>query len=474
MTEERVRRVRRSRRYGYLYAAVLALWKSERVEIGPGGTTLTVARRSRRRKVLILMSDTGGGHRASAQALRSALEDLHGDDILVEIADFWVDIAGFPFTTLPQSYKFAASHPPLWLICYLFASFPPARWLIETSFDLIAAEKVRAAFESFDPDIVVSVHPMVQEITVRVLRRIEKASGVPKTPFVTVITDLGAAHPMWFNRSVDVCFLPGDHLRAQAIQRGVEPSKLRSHGLPVRPSFWSDIAELDVLKVDLEMKAGIPAVLLVGGGDGIGRLEEIAVQVAQGIYRERGALGGQLVVVCGKNRSLRNALQSRQWPIPVLIHGFVSRMSDFMAVSDILISKAGPGTIAEALIRGLPIIVSGYLPGQEKGNVDFVVENGVGTFAPKPQDISETVSKWLSDPDKLWTMRNACINLGRPQASMEIARDVIGICDQREPERTLSKKRRALRKIQQRDVSPILLIARLSALFDSVANVLLP
>ena len=98
-----------------------------------------------------------------------------------------------------------------------------------------------------------------------------------------------------------------------------------------------------------------------------------------------------------------------------------------MRAADILISKAGPGTISEAFIAGLPVILYSKMPGQEDGNVDFVVQEGAGVWAPRPQLVVETLRTWLAYPE---TRRAAAINavrLARPDASRRIARLLVGI-----------------------------------------------
>lgn len=82
-----------------------------------------------------------------------------------------------------------------------------------------------------------------------------------------------------------------------------------------------------------------------------------------------------MIVVCGKNQVVKRQLESEEWPenVRVVVNGFVTNMDEWMSAVDALVTKAGPGTIAEATIRGLPVMLSGYLPGQEEGNVPYVV-----------------------------------------------------------------------------------------------------
>jgi 1,2-diacylglycerol 3-beta-galactosyltransferase len=104
-----------------------------------------------------------------------------------------------------------------------------------------------------------------------------------------------------------------------------------------------------------------------------------------------------------------------------LVYGFVHEMPDFMRAADILVTKAGPGTISEALNAGLPIILYSRLPGQEDGNVDYVVSEGVGVWAPKTSNIIATMQEWINHPEQREQAAEACRKAARPQAAREIA-----------------------------------------------------
>ncbi|MCA9975497.1 MAG: glycosyltransferase, partial [Anaerolineales bacterium] len=96
---------------------------------------------------------------------------------------------------------------------------------------------------------------------------------------------------------------------------------------------------------------------------------DIAREIAQRVPQ------AQLIVVAGRNKELKQRLENVAWEIPAHIFGFVHNMPELMGAADILITKGGPGTISEAFIAGLPVIISGYIPGQEAGNVQYVLEN---------------------------------------------------------------------------------------------------
>jgi 1,2-diacylglycerol 3-beta-galactosyltransferase len=369
----------------------------------------------RKKKVLIIMSDTGGGHRASAQALRDSLLLEYGNKLDVEIVDFITDYCGWPFYKAVDNYKIMAKYPWMWKFSYYLTCFPPMRWLGHMWFSAVSRSSFVEAFEKHDPDMVVSVHPLLQHLPIKVLNK--------EVPFVTVVTDLGGAHPTWFHRQVDELFVPSDRVEKLARRNGVPSCKIRKYGLPIRGAFQKPADDKQAMRRALNIE-NLPTALLVGGGDGVGGLGQIAKDLA----KELGEKGTpkQLVVVCGSNATLAEELSAYDWPenIHVTVKGFVSNMDEWMTAADCLVTKAGPGTIAEACSRGLPVMLSNFLPGQEAGNVKFVLEGGFGEYSSKSSKIAKTVSGWLDNAALLEEMSQAALSAGHPEATQQIAEDI--------------------------------------------------
>jgi 1,2-diacylglycerol 3-beta-galactosyltransferase len=342
------------------------------------------------KRVLILMSKTGGGHLASAQALQATFAAQYGNEVEATIVDLLMDYLPWPMREAPKSYGWIANRTP-WLWSTLYRAGHTS-WIADPIIDAtvrLSAASIMEMFVHYSPDLVVSVHPLVQELALHALERLHA-----KIPYAIVITDLATVHPLWFHVDATRCFVASEAAFQAGLEAGMSADQLRMYGLPVRPIFSQPARPRDELRSELEMDAQLPAVLLVGGGDGIGRVAVIARAIGKQLGA-RGAPLGQMVIICGRNRRLQTTLSNETWTIPVKVNGFVSNMSDWMSASDCIVTKAGPGTIAEALIRGLPILLSGYIPGQEEGNVPYVVENGVGVFASEPAAIASQVARWF-------------------------------------------------------------------------------
>jgi 1,2-diacylglycerol 3-beta-galactosyltransferase len=173
----------------------------------------------------------------------------------------------------------------------------------------LSVRSVRAAFTKYHPELIISVHPLLQTVSMWAMQ------GMPRRiPFVTVVTDLSTGHPLWFHSGVDACYVASEYTAQLAARRGLRPEQIHLYGLPIRPAFARPTLPKPQLRQKLGMAADLPAVLLIGGGEGIGPVEEIAAELA-GTLSANGKAGGQMVVICGRNHDLEAKLAE-----PLLAH----------------------------------------------------------------------------------------------------------------------------------------------------------
>jgi len=381
-----------------------------------------------RKKVLILMSDTGGGHRASAQALAGALERADSK-IECEILDIWTECAPWPYRNFVPYYQYLAKRPLLWRACWAYARFPVTRGIQEIAARISCYDHFEKAIADREPDLIVSVHPLTQSIPLRVKDKMDERKGT-KTPFVTVVTDLASAHPTWFHKKVDKCFVPSENVKKLAKKVGLTEEKLIQHGLPLREAFCKpETRSKDQLREELGLPK-LTTALVVGGGDGVGRISKVATSIADEIDEEV-----SLVVVCGKNDVVKDELRHHKWPkhVRATILGFVRNMDEYMAAADCIVTKAGPGTIAEASTRGLPTLLSSYLPGQEAGNVRYVTrDKKFGDFRRRPKRIARTVKNWLADEQKRTELSHHASLAATLDATANIANDIAAFFKQQD------------------------------------------
>eukprot|EP00898_Chlorokybus_atmophyticus_P006630 jgi/Chlat1/6969/Chrsp52S09109 len=374
-----------------------------------------------KKKVMILMSDTGGGHRASAEALKMAFEQEFPDQFEVSVVDIWTHHTPYPFNQLPKSYSFLVKHGWLWKAAFYFSYPQTVHKPHFTAVSAFVAKMFFEAFQKYKPDIIVSVHPLMQHVPIRVMKR---RGLYGRIPFATVVTDLTTVHPTWFHTAVSVCCVPNEEVERRALNAGLKPHQIRLFGLPIRPVFAKPTSDKETMRRQLGLQPNLPMVLLASGGEGIGPVEATAKALAEKLS-EGSAPIGQLVVICGRNKQLAATLKKHKWAIPVQVNGFVNNMSEWMAAADCLVTKAGPGTIAEALIRGLPLILNDAIAGQEAGNIPYVENHGVGRFCKDPKGIAEIVGGWFgSAKEQLQRMSEAARSMGRPHAVIDIVREL--------------------------------------------------
>jgi 1,2-diacylglycerol 3-beta-galactosyltransferase len=362
----------------------------------------------RAKRILFLFSDTGGGHRSAAEAIIEALQIQYGDQVAPEMVDILKDYAPLPLNYLPNIYPQMVRIPRAWGMGFYLSNGSRRSKLITDSSWPYIRKAIRKLVAQHSTDLIVSVHPLGVFSTL-------KALGKDRPPFITVVTDLVTTHALWYRRRTDLCLVPTEAARQRALHFGLNPDIVQVVGLPVANKFNHPPGNKQALRERLGWPTNLPVILLMGGGEGMGPIEK----TAQSIINANLPL--TLVIITGRNEKLFKRLESKTWPVPTFIYGFVRNMPDFMGAADILVTKAGPGTISESLIIGLPMILYTRLPGQEDGNVDYIVSEGAGVWAPEPEKIIMTLRAWIEDPKWREQAIAACQRIARPQAASQIA-----------------------------------------------------
>ncbi|HEY4889307.1 MAG TPA: glycosyltransferase [Candidatus Dormibacteraeota bacterium] len=366
-------------------------------------------------KILILFSDTGGGHRAAARALTDALR-LLDPSCNITVADPLIGQGPTVVRRLASLYSPVIRRSrAAWGAVYHTSNTRPAFAAIRAVFGPGVRKSVLDLLRKHDPDIVLSVHPLLNHISHQAIRK----SGRPRA-LMTVITDLVDFHRGWTFSQADLVIAPTELARKVALRRRVPADRVKLLGLPVDLRFRPPApGEKQALRRRFGLDERRFTVLVMGGAAGVGHLTQQVRTLAWEPYQ------WQLVVVAGRNEKLRRRLDELRYATPTLILGFVDYMPELMRACDMVVTKAGPGAIAEALATGLPLIITGFLPGQETPNVDYVVDSGFGAYAPKDSDLLDEV-RVLAEGGPTWhEMSRKAQELSHPYASSDIARECL-------------------------------------------------
>jgi UDP-N-acetylglucosamine:LPS N-acetylglucosamine transferase len=337
--------------------------------------------------ILFGISDTGGGHRAGADAIHSALEELAGSSVKRHIVDILAS-TGFPLVRdAPELYNQLSTR---WLPIFdLMFQLTDGRHRVDalTQFIYLSAHRnIVRVLEQTRPELVVSVHPLVNRL-IGNARRTYKLSF----RFVTVVTDLVTLHASWADPDAELCIVPTDEAYQLLRARGFPAEKLVQTGFPVHPKFAAYTHSRSEARARLGIDLEPFTILVTSGGVGSGQLRALVLEL------DRAYPDQQLLVVTGRNAALRDELLSLGLRSGIHIYGFVDNMEELMAASDIIITKAGPGTLMEALVMRRPVIVTEAVGMQERGNIDFVLNHELGFFCPTPDRIVPAIAD-LMDP----------------------------------------------------------------------------
>lgn len=366
-------------------------------------------------RFVFLFADVGGGHRAPAEAVREALRRTVGERAQVELVDALADYAPFPYNRGRQTYTQTArfARPLLGFVFHALDTAPRIRLGASLMWRPMR-RAIREMVADHPADLYIAFHPTYSYPLTWL-----------KLPCAFVYTDLVTNHALWCAPGADRYMVPTETASERAIRRGAPADRVEVTGLPVHPRFLDPIESTPALRRRLGLDAEKPVILISGGGEGMGRVYDIAHALGES------GLDAQMVVVTGRNHILREEIEVADWPMPSRALGFTREMSDWMAAATVLITKAGSNTLAEALVRGLPIILFDRVPGQEDGNPRFIIDAGAGAYCPRPSQVIQTLRAWLADPVRLERIALNARAVSRPNAAFHVARIIHDIAQQR-------------------------------------------
>jgi len=366
-------------------------------------------------RILILFSDTGGGHRAAARALTDALKQLD-PTCDVTVADPLISQGPAVVRRLASLYSpMIQRSRAAWGAVYHSSNTKPTFAAIRAVFGPGVRKVIIELVAVHDPDVLLSVHPLLNHIAHQAILK----GGRPRA-LMTVITDLVDFHRGWTFSRADLVVAPTELARKVALRRRVPADRIKLLGLPVDLRFRPPApGEKHALRRRYGLDEARFTVLVMGGAAGVGNLIKQVRVLAWEPHQ------WQVIAVCGRNEKLRSRLARVRFATPTLVLGFVDNMPELMRASDVIVTKAGPGAIAEALATGVPVLVTGFLPGQESPNVDFVVEAGFGAFTPRENDLLDEV-RVLAEGGPTWQeMSRKAAEMAHPYASSDIARECL-------------------------------------------------
>ena len=370
------------------------------------------------KRVCILTLGVGSGHVRASETVQRALYDGN-DPIEVKVVDV-LDSAHRWFHWLyVDPYWWMLRHAP-WLWRRLFewrqrklhrATAP--NWIFRRG----CRETLRQ-IKNFAPQLLI-----VTEIGAAEIAAMGRREGWFNVPILAVQTDFHT-EPPWVQAEIDVYCVGSEEARAQLFAWGVLPNRVVLCGIPVDTAFALSFDKNDLRRA-LGLDARRPVVLVMGGGMGPVPMDKVVSSLE--LCNEP----MQVLAVAGHDRDLRHRLEllKGRLALDLRLFGWTENVPELMAVSDILITKPGGLTTAEALAAGLPMILTHPIPGPEERHIRYLEQCGVALHAKTLNDIPRLASRLLSSPDALNEIRRRALERSRPDSAHAIAQVALALLE---------------------------------------------
>ena len=358
-------------------------------------------------RVLILTASYGSGHNAAARALAAAFERARAE---VHVVDHFRELVSPAFDRATRALYHALLRraPLVWGCAYALGDRLGSESPLTFGASTVGVPKLAALLARLSPDAVVTTHatPALALSTL-------VGQGVHVPPHTTVVTDF-VAHSQWIAPRVDRYCVAADEVRHEFMSRGIPGERVVVTGMPVRPEFGEPVSPVAARSV-LGLHMHAPVVLAMAGAyGGFGRLPD----VARALPRLERPL--QAVLVAGHDARLETKLRRMTRGAAIRVLGWVPDVRRLMAAADLLVTKAGGLTLAEAIAAELPVLAYGSLPGQERKNEHFAARVGIGLVARSRMELGRTLERALGEPELLEQIRGRMRRLRRPDATGRI------------------------------------------------------
>jgi len=374
-------------------------------------------------KILIISSDTGGGHRSAAAAIVAGIESfVKGESYAVRVVRA-VEESHHLAAKLVALYNWLLRNKQHWMKYYywLINRFRPETREFFHSRSIVY---VRSLFQRWCPHIVVSVHPLTQHIFARVLKELGLADRIP---LVTVVTDpYYGFWKGWACDDVTLYLVASDEARRQLIDYGIAPERIKISGMPVHPKFsfpGDDAAR--IARTALGLDPDKFTVFLNAGWEGGGNIPHIFSELV------RGELDVQAIFLAGKNEDLKNEAEAiaADAKFPIKVIGYSDEVEQLMRAANVMISKLGGLTTFEALSCRLPIIadvITKPMP-QEAGTVNLIAKSGAAVMLRRASDIVPVLHRMIEDSKHYAALRAATITVAIPNATKRIVEEITAL-----------------------------------------------
>jgi UDP-N-acetylglucosamine:LPS N-acetylglucosamine transferase len=333
--------------------------------------------------ILLLSTEyTGHGHRSISEALCQQFENYSSLVKVTKVDAF--KIGGFSVYLMGKIYSPLTTYARfIWKAYYYACHFHPSYM---NAFGVFAIRKrLLSIIAEIKPNIIVTLHPGYVGCVLDILEK-EKID----IPVFVQIADLVSLNSIWADKRAQFTVCPTFEAKQTLIQYGVPENKIRVLGFPVRKQFCNENISLqdNIDKGNKKLK-----LLIINGCEKITHVIKIIETLLQ-------MNDNQITFIAGQNKKLETKLKEvfyPQYSNRLIIKGYISNLHDYMSDHDIIFTRAGPNILMEAISCCIPVVMTGFLPGQEEGNPDFITTHGLGLMCNRIENINSILNELISD-----------------------------------------------------------------------------
>lgn len=365
------------------------------------------------KRILILTASIGSGHIKAAEAVQQELQQLL-PGVRITTVDFMARQTSCLHWLMKKIYlQMLAFVPNLYDVFYKVSGGASGGSLVQGVFAAVMQPVFASLLSRYQPDLVICTHPFPEGAA-----SWWKGRHRSDLPLAVVMTDY-SLHQIWLYPKVDLYFMATEAMKQEMIARGFAAEKLLATGIPIDRRLQT-LAGKDVLRAELELPEDQPAVLLMGGGLGLGGIET-TLQALETLPQKL-----SLLVVAGRNERLLQRVRAAAASSHHLVKvwGYTEKAQMLMKASDLLITKPGALTISESFVLGLPALLHDPIPGPETENAVYATRNGAAIWLHPGEKLAPAVAELLEN-GCLSAMGERAAACGRPEAAGDIAREIV-------------------------------------------------
>ena len=372
------------------------------------------------KKIIIFYASFGGGHLSAAKSVENHLKNNY-KDLDIELIDClkYANKAIEKIST--AAYREMAKKAP-WVWGKMYAdSQKGALAHISSRANAFMAIKLLKLLREKSPDVIISTHPFGSQMCTYLKRK-----GKINSKIVTILTDF-KSHDQWLigHEHTNFFFVSNSDMQKELTNKGIDESKVIVTGIPVSEKFLTNYNKKQILD-ELGFSENKKNILFFGGG-ALGLGKQTTLDILSTLASD--FPNTQIIAISGKNETMKKSFEkivsenSRENNIRVL--EFTDKVAEFMAISDLVISKPGGLTISESLVSHVPMVIINPIPGQEEENAEYLENAKVAKWLKKEDDKKFVFNILLNDENVLNNMKENTYLIAKPNATKNICEIIV-------------------------------------------------